>query len=134
MFVGEPPATDVAPAFARPVGARLLAPPSLGQLLVPDVANTPVSIRLLGSAAPQPVTVSFETSDDLVASVVETSVEIPVSGTDASFTIAGNTPGSATLTLRFGNEVRELTVVVGDPLPSEMPAIVAPPVRVDVPE
>jgi len=40
--------------------------------------------------------------------------------------------GEATLTLRIGSEVRQLTVVVGAPTPGRLPAIVAPIVGVEV--
>jgi hypothetical protein len=105
-----------------------------GQLGNPSAAT--LGIPLLDAAAIAATVVTITSSNPSVASVGgsattvvqiepgEQVLQLPIS-------IAG-VPGAALLTLEFNGTRRELVVVVGNPAASQIPAVTAPPVGVQV--
>ncbi|HXH06729.1 MAG TPA: carboxypeptidase regulatory-like domain-containing protein [Vicinamibacterales bacterium] len=139
VVVGSDPTPATAPAIAAPVvGASVIAAPSLGRVIAPaGVATGPTLIvPLLAAPAAAPVPVTVSSSNTAVASVAggasanviigagQQAVELPLS-------IAG-AEGSSVLVFEFAGERRELLVVVGSPPASQLPALVAPVVGVEV--
>jgi hypothetical protein len=130
VVVGVPP-DAVPPIVAPPVGAVVLSPPSVGQLIVPGTGQQTLSLQLLAVPAAQNTPVTVTSSDPAVATVLG-SVLVPVGSQSAIVTIATGAGGAAFLTFRAGAEVRELTVLVGTPSPGMVPPIVTQPVGVIV--
>ena len=129
--VGTPPAGVLGPIFAPSVGAFVMPVRSAGRVVAAQARHVPVTIVLLDapSAAATPVTVS--SSNPAVASV---SGPITVAAGQQSITVEVVTgvEGTATLTFRAGDSVRQLTIVVGAPAAGTVPLIVAPPAGVRV--
>ena len=77
----------------------------------------------VGAATPVTVT----TSDAAVASL-EGAVVIPAGQRSASITVRTGVAGTATLTFRVDGEVRQFTVIVGQPSATDIPLTFAKPV------
>ncbi|MEE9533331.1 MAG: hypothetical protein V3W06_02850, partial [Acidimicrobiia bacterium] len=133
VFVGPPPAGRIPPIVARPVGVVVLAAPSVGQAITAENSQQTLTVRLLPSPAAEETQVAVTSSDPNVADVLG-QVVIPAGEQVATFEITTGEAGEATLTLRAGTEVRELTVFVGPPPPGRVPPIVAPIVGIEVEE
>jgi hypothetical protein len=133
VFVGAPPAGRIPPIVARPVGVVVLAAPSVGQAITAENSQQSLTVRLLSSPAAEETPVAVTSSDPAVADVIG-QVVIPAGEQVATLTIETGEAGEATLTLRAGEEVRELTVFVGIPPPGRVPPIVAPIVGIEVEE
>jgi hypothetical protein len=117
----------VPPTLALPVGVNVLAPPSVGQVIVPMGSQAPVSVRLLdsGALARTVVTVS---SSNLAVATVEGAVAIELGEQVAQVVLSTGSAGEALLTFRVGEVVRQLSVVVGAPPSGRVPPVLAPPV------
>jgi hypothetical protein len=141
VLVGDTPPGNRTPVTVAPaVGISVIPDGNVnsGRLFAP--AHTPVTptvaIPLLTTPRSAPVQVSITTSDQQIVSLGATST---VTATlDAghlvlplTFTTAG-AEGAAKLTFEFEGQKRELVVIVGNPLPSQIPAVIAPVVGVQV--
>jgi len=131
VFVGSPPPLGRTPAIvARPVGVALLHPSSAGHVILGASDQQTVQVRLLTAAVGVATPVSV-TSSDLAMVSVDEPVVIEAGDQVATLTITtGTTEGQATLTLRIGSEVREITVFVGAPPHGRAPVAMARPVGV----
>lgn len=131
VFVGTPPTDALAPAVAAPVGIRVLGAPSLGRLLLGEFDARSIAVRLLDATRAVDTPVSVTSSDPNVADVSTLPV-VPAGARDAVLSIFTGSPGTARLTLRAGDALRELEVLVGAPPPEAAPPTTAPPVGIEV--
>jgi hypothetical protein len=129
IVVGNPADGTAPPTLAAAVGVVLIPAPSGGRLFTAPGSLSAFGVMLLSSpaAAGTPVTVS--SSDPNVARVTGP-VTIAAGSRVATANIQTGVQGTAILTFRAGNEVREVTVVVGPPAPGTAPPTVASPVGV----
>jgi len=127
VSVGAPNAGATPPVLAPPVGAVVLPLPSLGEVIVPAAATSPIRLRMLDVPASQNTPVSVTSSDPTVAGVLAPAA-IAAGATDVTLAISAGAPGDARLTLTAGSVARELHVVVGTPSAGQTPPIVAPPI------
>jgi hypothetical protein len=130
VIVDTPSAGTRVPAAAGPVGVHVLTPPSAGEIYMDAAGAQPVSIPFLDTPAGTEILVTLVSSDATIADVPATAV-IPVGATDVNFTVLGGNAGTALLTLRAGNVVRSLTVIVDTPSAGARVPAVARPVGVD---
>src|ERR1043165_5688906 len=107
------------PVTAPPAGAAVAANPSIGRVLVQPVTprSATLGITLLATPATQPVSVTVTTNDSSVATVnggsKTTLVLDPGDGVLQLPIETSGKEGAALITLEFGNERRELLIVVG---------------------
>ena len=91
-------------------------------VLIAPLSIIPISIFTLGSAAGQIILtspapsktpiVTLSSSNTQVATVVPTSITIPVGGISAPFTVLGHNPGTATITASLGTSTASGTIIV----------------------
>jgi hypothetical protein len=131
IVVGTPAAGDVPPIVASPVGAVAIEQRRLGTVISALGGRPAVNATLLSSPAPTATAVSVSSSDPNVA-IVNGSVSIAAGSRVAALDILTGAAGVATLTLRAGNDVAQIVVVVGTPPASIRPVITAPLVGVEI--
>jgi hypothetical protein len=126
-------ATSAAPPaiVAPPVGLAVAPAPSVGRLIAAMGAQQTFGVRLLAQPAARDVPVVAASTNPQVANPVSAS-DVLAGQQVSQITIATGTAGTATITLRAGTEVRELTIVVGGTGAGQMPAVVAAPVGVAI--
>jgi hypothetical protein len=122
----SPPTAATIPIASAAVGAHRLPPVSLGAVFVPPVNGRTVHLQLLAAPAAAPVIVAITTSNAGVARVDE-AVTIAAGMQSATIPILTGAEGTAVLTIRAGQDVRQLTVKVGPLPPAETPMAFAPP-------
>jgi hypothetical protein len=108
-----------------------MPPPSLGQAITPENSEQNLVLQLLSSPATSDTEVVVTSSDPRVAGV-EGPVIIPAGSKIATITVTTGQSGEATLTLRMGTELRQLTLFVGTLPLNRTPLILAPFVGVKV--
>jgi hypothetical protein len=118
-------------AHAPPVGASVVAAGGAGQVILGAGEERVLRVRFLSSPAGAPTPVAVTSSDPAVADVTSAVVVAP-GETEATLAVTTGGGGSAILTLRAGDVVRSLRVVVGEPAPGTAPTIVAPPIGFSV--
>jgi hypothetical protein len=128
VVVGTPDAASLGPIVGAPVGVRVFPPLFLGRILVPMAGETSVTLVLLSEAQSVDTPVTVRSTASGVADVED--VVIPAGQTSVPVTVTTGAQGTATLTFRAGSEVREMRVVVGQPVAGDIPPTVAPPVGV----
>ncbi|MBW2388806.1 MAG: Ig-like domain-containing protein [Deltaproteobacteria bacterium] len=133
VFVGTPPPGRMPAIVAAPVGVFVVVPPSAGPLIMGASEQQTLDVRLLSVAVGVDTPVTITSSDSAVANV-QGPVTIAAGEQVAPLTITTGATGEATLTLRVGSEIRQITVFVGTPPSGRVPAIVAPMIAVDVNE
>lgn len=120
---------------ARPVGATVVAAPSVGRVIAtPNVVSAPVLvIPLLRAPAAAPVPVAVSSSDPTVAAVGSAtfSIEPGQQIIEVTLSISG-APGVSVVSFEFDGQRRELLVIVGNPPASQLPALLAPVVGVQI--
>lgn len=131
VYVGTPPADSVPSAVAAVVGFNILPPLSLGTVFTPVSASQTLGIVVLPTAATETTLVSLTSSNPAVASVPPTAT-IDVGSRALQLPITTGAAGTAVLTLRVGDIVREITVSVGPVPADQVPPAVAAPVGVNV--
>ena len=99
---------------------------SLGQAFVAAGGRQTIAVTLLPAPAGADTAVTISSSNPSAASV-GTDVVIAAGSRVANVPITAGTAGTATLTLRAGNQISQLTLVVGPPF-GDVPPIVAKPV------
>jgi len=125
--VGTPTAREILPVVAPPVGALVLPFPSAGNVLLPEGASRTLTLELVSEPGTEDRVVAVTSSDPAVASVVG-EVRLAAGATGAAIPLTTGEAGEALLTLRLGDEGRELRVVVGDVPAGRRPPVVARPV------
>jgi hypothetical protein len=141
VFVGAAPPANRTPVTVAPaVGVSVIPDGNVasGRIFAPSgAAVTPtIGIQLIRTALASPVQVTVTTSNPQIVSLgasetVTATLDAGALVVPITFTSAG-TEGAAVLTFEFEGQKRELVVVVGNPLPSQIPAAVAPVVGVQV--
>jgi hypothetical protein len=139
LVVGSSPTPGTTPPIvAAPVGVTVMPNPSIGRVFgqLGAASAATLGIPLLGTPAATAKNVTVTSSNPsianfggnasttLVINVGEQVLQLPIS-------ISG-TQGAALLTIEFDGVRRELVIVVGNPSPSDIPAVTAPVVGVQV--
>jgi hypothetical protein len=138
VVVGSDPVPGSPTITAPPVGASVVAAPSLGRIIAPtNVSSTPtIGVPLLPSPSPGATAVLVTTSDPSIAAIgIDPSASMTIDPgsqvLDLQLSIPG-TEGAAVLTFDFNGQRRELVVIVGNPPASAIPVLIAPVVGVQV--
>jgi hypothetical protein len=98
---------------------------SLGLAFVAASGNQTIPLTLLSTPAAVDTTVTISSSNAASASVT-TAVSISVGSRIANVPITAGVAGTSTLTLRAGNEISQLTLVVGPPFVNVPPIVTKP--------
>ncbi len=132
ILTGTPPANQIPPILAPPVGTIVLELPSLGDLLFETGALRSVTLAFLDAPVAQDVTLVVSSSDPNVAQVIG-SVVVPAGEVEAPVLIQTGVGGEADLAfLSNGRDGRTVRVFAGDPGASRTPPILAAPIGVVV--
>jgi len=131
IVVGTPPPGTEPPVVAAPVGVVVLQQRVLGTVFTSAGGQPNVNVTLLSNPAGTQTAVTVSTTDPNVASVSGTPI-VPAGGRTVALHVVTGTQGVATLTLRAGNDLAQIVVVVGTPPASVLPVIMAPVVGVEV--
>jgi hypothetical protein len=138
VVVGSDPTPQSPTVGASPVGISVIAAPSLGRIIAPaNVASAPaIVVPLLAAPAATPVQVVVTSSDASIAALgtgatVTVTIDPGTQVINLPLSIIG-TEGVAVLTFEFEGQRRELIVIVGNPPASQVPALTAPVVGVQV--
>jgi hypothetical protein len=110
--------------IGAPAGVLVLPPISLGSLLVAPASSLSPRLVLLKQAAATPTTVQLSSGNTDVV-MVPASVTVPAGERGVVVPITAGTAGTATITLRFGDQMRQLTVHVGTPPADAVPPAVS---------
>lgn len=133
VVVGTPTADRTPPVLALPVGASVTGFPFVGKAFVPAAQGVNLGVLFLPEARQAPTTVTVTSNRTDVVAVTQPSVSIPAGQLTVPLALATGAAGSATLTMRAGDIVREFEIVVGSgPTPSNAPVIAAMPVGASV--
>lgn len=132
VFVGTPPAHLSPIALAAAVGIAIPQPPSAGQVISPAGRTFTIAVPALpapnGTGAALAVTVTSSAPGVVTA----TASSVAPGEQVATLSIVTGLDGTAQLTLRVGDSVRTVTVVVGSPQPNQTPVVFTPAVGVSV--
>jgi hypothetical protein len=138
VIVGSNPTAASRLVAASAVGVAVRAAPSLGRIIAPaGIGSTPaISVPLLSAPAAAPMSVTVTTSDASIAGIGTTAtVSLTIDAGSQVLALPLSIPGregAALLTFDFDGQRRELIVIVGNPSASQVPAITAPAVGVQV--
>ncbi len=116
-------------ADAAQVGVVIVPGRLLGQVFTRVNGQQTLVVPILASPAAADIPIAISSTNSAVASVPG-SVSIAQGSRTATITIVAGAAGTATLTLRVGNELVQLTVVVGNPPAGTAPPTFAAPVGV----
>ncbi len=130
VFVGPPPPGVTPLVLSAPVGASIASPPSAGQVIVAAGRTSTVTIQLLAAAAGAPTAVTVSSSNPAVATA--TASDVTPGSQVTTLTITTLADGFAMLTIRAGQVVRSVGVLVGTPAADRMPIVLAGPTGVSV--
>jgi hypothetical protein len=111
------------------VGLAVVPARSLGQVFTAPNGQSTIVVPIFGAPAVVATPVDVTSSNGSIASV-SGAVTVAQGSQTATITITTGSAGTVTLTLRAGNEIRQLTIVVGTPAPGTAPPTVARPVGV----
>jgi hypothetical protein len=103
----------------------------LGHVFAPVGGQQTVNVPLLSQPAIASVPVTISSTNPAVANV-SGAVTIAQGARTATISITTGIAGTAILTLRVGNEISQLVIVVGNPAPGTAPPTLAAPVSVVV--
>ena len=133
IVVGTPSPDRTPPVLALPVGASVTGFPFIGKAFVPTAQGVTLGVLFLSEARPTATQVSITSNRTDIASVSQATVSIAAGGLTVPLSLSTGAAGSATLTLRAGDIVREFEIVVGSaPTPSNAPVIAALPIGASV--
>jgi hypothetical protein len=138
VVVGSNPTAASRFVAGPPVGVAVRVAPSLGRIIAPaNVGSTPaITVPLLSAPATAAVSVTVTTSDTSIAGIGTTAtVSLTVDAGSQVLALPLSIPGTegvALLTFDFEGQRRELLVIVGNPPASQLPAITAPVIGVEV--
>ncbi len=130
IVVGTPAPGTEPPVIASPVGVVLIEERKLGSVFTGAGGHPNLNVTALSAAATSPTVVTVSSSNPNIASVEEP-VVVPAGSRIAAIKILPGIDGVATLTLRAGNDVAQILVVVGPPPALLLPLITAPIVGVE---
>jgi hypothetical protein len=116
--------------FTKPVGASLLAPPSIGHFLTVANRQASLSLTLLSAPAAVDTPVTIASSNPAVATA--TSGPVAAGSQVAQVSITSIADGMTSIVLRAGSDTRLLTIVVGAPTLDRVPLFAERPVGVSV--
>ncbi len=113
-------------------GVAVSQAPTVGSLFTTAARTSTVAVRLLSQplAGTTPLAVTVTSSNPAVATATATAIQ-PGEQT-VMLTIDALANGVTILTIRAGNDVRTITIVVGSPTPGQTPMVVASPVGVAI--
>jgi hypothetical protein len=131
VVVGPPAPGTEPPILASPVGVTAIEQRRLGTVISAPGGQPAVNVSLLSNPAVSATQVTVSSSNPNVA-IVNGTVSIPAGSRIAALDILTGSAGVATLTLRAGNDIAQLVIVVGTPPASLMPVITAPLIGVQV--
>ena len=103
----------------------------LGHVFAPVGGQQTVNVPLLSQPAIASVPVTISSTNPAVANV-SGAVTIAQGARTATISITTGIAGTAILTLRVGNEISQLVIVVGNPAPGTAPPTLAAPVSIVV--
>jgi hypothetical protein len=129
VSVSQVPSQQSRHGLGQPAGVLVLPPISLGSLVVAPAGSASPRLLLLKQAAASPTTVQV-TSSNLDVATVPASVTVGAGDLSAVVPISAGTAGTATITLRYDDQMRQLTVYVGAPPAAAVPPTVSDPVGV----
>ena len=127
----SPAVTKTLSADAPVTGVVVVPARVLGHVFAPVSGQQTITVPLLSVPAPTGVPVTISSSNPAIASV-SGQVTIAQGGRNATITIVTGIAGTVTLTLRGGNEISQLVIVVGTPAAGTAPPTLAAPVGVVV--
>ena len=127
----SPAVTKSMSADAPVTGVVVVPARVLGHVFAPVGGQQTVNVPLLSQPAITSVPVTISSTNPAVASVSGT-VTIAQGARTATISITTGIAGTATLTLRVGNEISQLVIVVGNPPAGTEPPTLAAPVGVVV--
>jgi hypothetical protein len=131
IFVGTPPPDRTPIALAPIVGSAVSTAPLAGQVISTASNTFTTTVALLTSPnAGGPLTVSVISANPAVATATASAVQ-PGQQTTV-LTITTGIEGSTLLTVRVGDVVRSVSVIVGTPAPDRTPVTLALPVGLSV--
>jgi hypothetical protein len=140
VMVGSDPAPDMSPAvFALPIGVSVTRSSAL---TVVAPAGLPMfgtlGVQLLAAPRTSPLAVTVSSSDPSIVNFgggsSSATVQIPAGSVAVPVAFATVGPGGAALlTFNFDGVSQQLLFVVGNPSPSQIPAVTAPVIGVRVP-
>ncbi len=133
VTVGAP--TAETPVVAAPLVGVVVNPANnaVGRVVAPagPAVSAGLGVQLLTTPATAPVFVTVTSSNPSVASAGAGTIGVGDRVVPVTITTTG-AQGVAVLTFEFDGQRRELVVVVGNPAASELPAVVAPVIGVQV--
>ena len=136
--VGAEPGASTPAAAARPIGTSVTVNPVLGRVFAPsDVTSAPtLVVRLLAAPATQPVPVVVTTSSPTIVGIgaspsINASVGAGQQTLEVALSIPG-TEGASLIIFEYDGQRRQLLVIVGNPPASQIPAVSAPIVGVEI--
>jgi hypothetical protein len=118
-------------AQAAPAGLAIALPPSAGQLVIAAGRQSSSVVTLLPVPATSDVAVSITSSNPAIATATATAIHAGTQVTTLS--LVSGVEGTAVLTVRAGDVVRSITVIVGTPAANQTPIALAPAVGASVP-
>jgi len=130
VAVGDTGAAAAA-ILAPPAGIAVMPAPSAGRLFTAPSGQQTLGVRLLSQPATVDTPVIATSTNPAVVDVVGATPVLTAQQV-SQLTLVTGTSGTAVLTIRVGNEVRELTIVVGGAASGQGPAVIAPPIGVAV--
>jgi hypothetical protein len=139
VLVGQAPSPATSPVTAAaPVGVSVVPSPGIGRLVAPagSAVTAPLGVQLLRSPRSVDVPVTVTSSDPGVVTVGTggtAALVIPAGSLVLPITLGTlGVEGAALLSFEFEGQRLDVLVVVGNPLPSQLPAVVAPVLGVEV--
>jgi hypothetical protein len=133
VIVGVPPAGNLPPIVAAPVGVVLRPYGTAGTLFQDTDTVRTITLRLLSQPAPSDVPVTALSADPTVADVQPGLTSIQTGARSVDLTVsAGPNDGETVVLLQVGSGIVTLRVLVGLPPAADTPVTVAPAVCVEV--
>jgi len=130
VIVGLPPAGEIPPVIAPPVGIFVRPPRSAGRVILGAGSSITLTIPMVDQAVSTDTVVAAISGDAGIAAI--NSATIPAGSKDAVIGITTGTAGTTTITLQAGDHMRILNVTVGTPPAGREPPVTAPVVGVEV--
>ncbi len=133
VFVGTPPADRSPIALALAVGVAIPQPPSSGQVVSSSGRSFTTTVPLL-ALANDGAAINVVVTSSAPGVATATASVIAQGSRTTTLSIVTGVDGTAVLTLRAGDTVRTLTVIVGTPQPNQTPAVFARAVGLSMPD
>ena len=131
VLVGTAIVNNLPQFFAQPAGIKVQHSRSLGQVIVPENSNHGISLTLMSVPATSDTILQSFSSDTSVVEIVG-NVVVNAGDRGTEVNLVSRNEGIAIINLSTPLESQELVIIVGDPLPEEVPLTLAPIVEVEV--